>query len=56
LDIYGAEFLHRISAIRGRAPRFIQMPRHNHITMAAHFNTAEDTLGREILSFIAREG
>jgi acetyl esterase/lipase len=56
LDIYGAEFLHRISAIRGRAPRFIQMPRHNHITMAAHFNTAEDILGREILGFIAREG
>jgi acetyl esterase/lipase len=56
LDIYGAEFLHRISAIRGRAPRFIQMARHNHITMAAHFNTAEDTLGREILGFIARVG
>jgi len=56
LDIYGAEFLQRISAIRGRAPRFIQMPRHNHITMAAHFNTAEDTLGREILGFIARVG
>jgi acetyl esterase/lipase len=56
LDIYGAEFLHRVSAARGRAPRFIQMPRHNHISMAAHFNTADDTLGRELLSFIAANG
>ncbi len=53
LDIYGAEFLHRVAAARGRAPRFIQLPRHNHISMAAHFNTGEDDLGREILDFIA---
>jgi acetyl esterase len=53
LDIYGAEFLHRVSAARGRAPRFVQMPRHNHISMVAHFNTEDDTLGREILEFIA---
>ncbi len=56
LDIYGAEFLHRVSAVRGRAPRFIQMPRHNHITMMAHFNTEEDTLGSEILEFMVRAG
>jgi acetyl esterase len=56
LDVYAAEFLHRVGAARGRAPRFIQLPRHNHITMVAHFNTAEDTLGAEILAFIARCG
>jgi acetyl esterase/lipase len=54
LDIYGAEFLHRVSEAQGRAPRFIQMPRHNHITMMAHFNTADDFLGREVLAFIGR--
>jgi acetyl esterase len=53
LDIYAAEFLHRVSALRGRAPRFVQMMRHNHISMVAHFNTEEDILGREILAFIA---
>lgn len=56
LDIYGAEFLHRVSVLRGRAPRFLQLARHNHISMMAHFNTAEDTLGSEILDFIARAG
>jgi acetyl esterase len=53
LDVYGAEFLHRVSVAHGRAPRFLQMPRHNHISMVAHFNTEEDALGREILAFIA---
>jgi acetyl esterase/lipase len=56
LDIYGAEFLHRVSLLRGRSPRFVQLARHNHISMAAHFNTEENTLGCEILDFIARAG
>lgn len=56
LDIYGAEFLHRVARLRARAPRFLQLARHNHITMAAHFNTEEDALGCEILDFIARAG
>jgi len=52
LDVYCAEFLHRVAAARGRSPRFLQLWRHNHFSMAAHFNTAEDDLGREILEFI----
>jgi acetyl esterase/lipase len=53
LDVYGAEFLHRVSVARGRAPRFMRLPDHNHISIVAHFNTAEETLGREILEFFA---
>lgn len=53
LDVYGAEFLHRVSAARGRVPRFMRLPDHNHISIVAHFNTAEEILGREILEFFA---
>ena len=53
LDVYAAEFLWRVAAARGRAPRFLRLRRHNHISMVAHFNTGEDTLGREVLGFIA---
>ncbi len=53
LDVYGAEFLHRIGEIRGRTPRFMRLPGHNHISIVAHFNTEEEILGREILEFFA---
>jgi acetyl esterase/lipase len=53
LDVYGAEMLHRVSAARGRAPRFLRLTEHNHISMVAHFNTEEEILGREILEFFA---
>ena len=51
LDVYGAETLHRIAVARGRAPRFLRLPRHNHISIVAHVNTEEDTLGAEIRDF-----
>jgi len=53
LDIYGAETLHRIGLARGRVPRFLRLPRHNHISIIAHVNTAEDTLGAEMRDFFA---
>jgi acetyl esterase len=55
LDVYGAELFHRIAAARGRAPRFIRMPRHNHTSIVAHINTEEDILGSEIRDFLATE-
>ena len=55
LDVYGAELFHRIAVARGRAPRFIRMPRHNHISIVAHINTEEDILGSEIREFLATE-
>jgi acetyl esterase len=53
LDVYGAEFFWKLAAARGRAPRFVRLRDHNHISMVAHFNTGEDELGREILDFMA---
>jgi acetyl esterase/lipase len=55
LDVYGAEALHRIAVARGRAPRFLRLPRHNHISIVAHVNTDEDTLGAEMRDFFAIE-
>ena len=52
LDVYGAEMAWRLAAAQGRAPHFVRLRRHNHISMVAHFNTGEDYLGREILAFI----
>jgi acetyl esterase len=53
LDVYGAEFFWRVAAKAGKAPRFLRMARHNHSSMAMHFNTGEEILGREILRFMA---
>jgi acetyl esterase/lipase len=53
LDVYGAEMLHRVAEARNRAPRFLRLADHNHISIVAHFNTQEELLGREILEFFA---
>jgi hypothetical protein len=31
----------------------MRLPDHNHISIVAHFNTEEETLGREMLEFFA---
>ena len=54
LDLYGLELAHRIAVARRRAPRFMRLAGHNHISMVAHFNTGEDLLGRAILEFFAQ--
>lgn len=54
LDLYGLEAAHRIAVARRKAPRFMRLAGHNHISIVAHFNTIEDTLGREILDFFER--
>jgi acetyl esterase/lipase len=51
LDVYGAELFHRIALARGRAPRFLRLPAHNHISIVAHINTDEDTLGSQMREF-----
>jgi acetyl esterase/lipase len=53
LDVYGAELFYRVAATRGRAPRFLRLPRHNHISLVAHLNSEEDILGSEIRDFLA---
>ena len=54
LDVYAAEMLYRVSLARRSSPRFLRLAHHNHTSMVAHFDTAEDRFGREILDFIAR--
>lgn len=54
LDLYGFENAHRIAVARRRAPRFMRLAGHNHISMVAHFNTVEEALGREIVEFTRR--
>lgn len=52
LDLYGLEFCQRVAIGKGNVPRFIQLMRHNHTSIVAHFDTGEEHLGREILSFM----
>jgi acetyl esterase len=49
LDQYGAEFFERACAARAAKPRFLQIKKHNHTSIVAHFNSGEDYLGREIV-------
>lgn len=51
LDVYGLEFAARIAGRDGRAPRFVQCAGHNHMSIVAHFDTGEESLGPEILDF-----
>jgi acetyl esterase/lipase len=53
LDVYGAELLYRVAAARGRAPEFIRLAHHNHISIIAHVNTDEDFLGGRMRAFVA---
>jgi acetyl esterase len=54
LDCYCLELAHVLSVGRGAAPRVLQLPGHNHTSIIAHLNTAEDLLGRELLAFVER--
>ncbi|GAA5232411.1 alpha/beta hydrolase [Verticiella sediminum] len=56
LDIYGLEFAHRLAVARRVAPRFLQLPRHNHASIMAHFNSGEEILGTHILDFLREAG
>lgn len=53
LDVYCLELAWRLAAARRRSPQIVFLPGHNHASIIAHFNTAEDRLGRAILDFIA---
>lgn len=54
IDVYCAELVYRLAAARGVAPPVMRLARHNHTSVIAHFNTAEDGLGRMILDFMHR--
>jgi acetyl esterase len=52
LDIYCLELAYRLAAAKRRAPRVLRLAGHNHTSLIAHINTAEDWLGREMLAFV----
>lgn len=54
LDLYGLEFALALARDRGVAPLHVTMADHNHVSIMAHFNTQEQWLGEEILSFFER--
>lgn len=51
LDVYALEFATRVAQATGSAPRFVQCMGHNHMSIMAHFDSGEETLGPEILAF-----
>jgi acetyl esterase len=53
IDVYCAELIHRLAEAKRRAPPMMWLAGHNHTSIVAHFNTAEDALGRALLEFIA---
>lgn len=54
IDVHCVELLAALTRIKRRAPRFVWLAQHNHTSIIAHFNTAEETLGRNILAFMER--
>jgi len=54
LDVYAAEFTHRVAQARRVAPRHMSMAGHNHVSVMAHFNSGEQLLGEQILDFFER--
>jgi len=55
LDVYGAELFSKMCVARSQCPRFLRLVGHNHQSTTASLNTADDTLGQEIIDFI-RQG
>ena len=52
LDIYCLELAHKLADLKGKAPRILQLPGHNHSSIVAHINTAEDELGQALVEFV----
>ncbi len=56
LDVHCAELYHRLARARGRAGRFVRLDGHNHTSLIASLNTADERLGREIVAFVRAGG
>jgi acetyl esterase/lipase len=54
LDVYSLELAYRLAAARGRAGPVLRLAGHNHTSIIAHINLAEDRLGSAIRAFIER--
>jgi acetyl esterase/lipase len=56
LDVYCLELAHKLGLAKGKAPRFMQLWGHNHSSVIAHINTAEDALGKALVDFVRNPG
>ncbi len=54
LDVIGAELFASLCARDSVCPRFRRLDGHNHMSMVYHFNTTDDSLGRQVLDFVRR--
>ncbi len=52
IDVYCAELVSRLAQVRRRTPPMIYLPRHNHTSIVAHIDTAEDVLGAALREFV----
>ena len=52
IDVHSAELIHRIAAVKRRAPPFFWLRRHCHTSTVAQINTADDLVGPQILAFV----
>lgn len=53
IDVHCTELVARLAQLKRRSPPLAWLRGHNHTSAIAHFNTADDVLGRAILAFIA---
>ena len=53
IDLYCLELAYRIAQATRHAPALMRLPCHNHTSIIAHMNTAEDRLGAAIRAFVA---
>ena len=56
LDVYCLELAHKLGLAKGKSPRFMQLRGHNHSSIIAHINTAENALGRALVEFVRNPG
>lgn len=52
LDVHCAELYYRLARAQGRAGRFLRLEGHNHTSIIASLNTADERLGREVVAFV----
>jgi acetyl esterase/lipase len=52
IDVYCAELVYRLAVAKGRTPPSLWLRTHNHTSIIAHLNTADDLLEKAILEFI----
>jgi acetyl esterase len=52
LDVYCSELVYRLARAKRRAPPVVWLKGHNHASMIAHINLAEDVLGQAMRDFI----